>query len=72
MQGIGVVDQHGRIKLPLTLVIMGGGFSKCPPPIFICENKRKRNKIMQCVEILFFSGSFEDKAIFHVIQEIDR
>ena len=32
-----------------TLVLMVGG-SKCPPPIFICENHRKSNKIMHCVE----------------------
>ena len=55
----------------LTLVLMGGGGAKCVPPIFICENNRKGNKIMHCVEF-FFSGSFEDKAIFHVIQGIDR
>ena len=24
----------------------GGGGSKCPPPIFICENNRKGNKII--------------------------
>ena len=32
-----------------TLVLMGGGL-KVPPPIFICENTRKSNKIMHCVE----------------------
>ena len=31
----------------------GGGGTKCPP-IFICENDRKINKIMHCVEIFFF------------------
>ena len=39
-----------------------------PLPIFICENNRKSNKIMHCVEFSFFwIGSFEDKGIFHVI-----
>ena len=28
----------------------GGGGLKVPPPIFICENHRKSNKIMHCVE----------------------
>ena len=45
---------------------MGGGHFE-PPPIFICENNRKSNKIMHCVEFLL-SGSFEDRAIFYVIQ----
>ena len=49
--------------------MMGGGGrggSKCPTPIFICENNRKSNKIMQKEK--FLSDSFEDRAIFHVIQ----
>ena len=50
-----------------TLVMIGGGGSKCPP-IFMCENHRKRNKIVHCVEIFFLSASFEDIAIFHGIQ----
>ena len=45
----------------------GGGGLKVPPPIFICENHRKSNKIMHCIEF-FLSGSFEDKVIFHVVQ----
>ena len=32
------------------LSLDGGGGSYCPPPIFICENHRKSNKIMNCVE----------------------
>ena len=52
--------------------MMGGGAQSAPPPIFICENNRKSNKIMHCVEKSSGSGSFEDKAIFHLIQEIDR
>ena len=47
-----------------------GGGSKYPP-IFICENNRKSKKIMHCVEKKMI-GSFKDKAIFHVILEIDR
>ena len=27
-----------------------GGAQSAPPPIFICENNRKSNKIMHCVE----------------------
>ena len=34
------------------LKLIRGG-RKCPPPIFICENNRKSNKIMHCVEICF-------------------
>ena len=32
----------------------GGGAQSAPPPIFICENNRKSNKIMHCVDIFFF------------------
>ena len=32
------------------LGVKGGGGLKVPPPIFICENHRKSNKIMHCVE----------------------
>ena len=38
------------------------------PPIFICENNRKSNKIMHCIKEKKLSGSFEDRAIFHVMQ----
>ena len=57
-----------------TLVLMGGGGeAQSAPPIFICENHRKSNKIMHCVEKKnYLIGSFKDKAIFHVILEIDR
>ena len=44
---------------------MGGGRGWFYHPIFICENKRKSNKIMHCVD-LFLNGSFEDMGIFHV------
>ena len=40
--------------------MMGG--SKCLS-IFICENNRKSNKIMHCIEIVFFSGGCEDRDI---------
>ena len=52
----------------MPLVMMGGHFKPPPPPIFICENDRKSNKIVHCVEKKCLSGSFEDKAIFHVFQ----
>ena len=59
-----------RGKYPLVMI---GGGAQSAPPIFICENNRKSIKIMHCVEEIFFlSGSFEGKAIFHVILEIDR
>ena len=45
---------------------MGGGGLNLPPPlIFICENNRKSNKIMHCVD--FFSSSFQDMGIFAII-----
>ena len=50
----------------------GGGGAQSAPPIFICENNRNSNKIMHCVKKFFLIGSFKDKAIFHVILEIDR
>ena len=30
-----------------------GGGSKVPPPIFICENNRKSNKIEHCVDLFY-------------------
>ena len=42
----------------------GGGGLKVSPTIFICEKKRKSNKIMHCVEEKKIRGSFEDRAIF--------
>ena len=46
-----------------------GGAQSSLPPIFICENNRKSNKIMHCVEEKkSLSGSFEDRGIFHVSQ----
>ena len=32
----------------------GGGVEFAPPPIFICENNRKSNKIMHCVDLFLF------------------
>ena len=49
---------------------VGDWAQSAPPPIFICENNRKSNKIMHCVEKKKLSGSFEDRAIFHVSQLI--
>ena len=50
----------------------GRGAQSTPPPLFFCENYRKSNKIMHCVKKNYLIGSFKDKAIFHVILEIDR
>ena len=49
----------GLVKLGLegglqALGLWGGGGLKVPPPIFICENNRKSNKIMHCVEKKIF------------------
>ena len=50
----------------------GCGGLKVPPLFFIRENNRKSDKIMHCVEKKnSLIGSFKDKAIFHVILEID-
>ena len=35
---------------PFSDLSFDGGGLKVPPPIFICENTRKSNKIMHCVE----------------------
>ena len=45
------------------------GGLKVPPSISICENNRKSNKIMHCVEEKnSLIGSFKDRAIFPVSQ----
>ena len=41
-------------------MVIGGGVEST---IFICENNRKSNKIMHCLDF-FLSGSFEDMGIF--------
>ena len=40
-----------------------GGAQSAPPPYFICENNRKSDKIMHCVEFFFLSGGCEDREI---------
>ena len=42
-----------------------------PPPIFICENNRKSNKILHCVDLFSLSDSFEDMAILEGIRRRD-
>ena len=58
----------------LTLVMIRGEYTlvmiEGAPPYFYLWKQKK--KIMHCVEEKKLSGSFEDKAIFHVILEIDR
>ena len=34
-----------------------------PPPIFICENNRKSNKIMHCIDLFVLRGSFSRNSI---------
>ena len=36
----------------------GGGLNLPHPPIFICENNRKSNKIMNCVDFFWRYGHF--------------
>ena len=50
----------GVLKTPSFDWWGGGEVKSTPPPIYICENNSKRNKIMHCF------GSFEDMGIFHV------
>ena len=52
-----------RVKTP-SYDGWGGGL-KVSPHIFICEN-RKSNKFMHCVYV-YLSCSFEDRAIFNVV-----
>ena len=40
-----------------------GGPQSAPLPIFICENNRKSDKIMHCVEIFFLSVGCEGRDI---------
>ena len=46
------------------------GGAQSAPPLFLFE-KTIEKVIRLCTVLSFFSGSFEDKTIFHVIQEID-
>ena len=46
-------------------ICFDGGGRIDPPTIFICENNKKSNKIMHCVDIFsFLSGSFKDMEDF--------
>ena len=51
----------------------GGVGSKCPPPPFLFV--KTIEKVIRLCTVLkknYLIGSFKDKAIFHVILEIDR
>ena len=54
--------------------MMGGGGLTVPPPLFLfVKTIEKVIRLCTVVKKKSLSGSFEDKAIFHVIQEmIDR
>ena len=58
------------IRGKYTLVIIGG--SQSAPPLFLFV--KTIEKVLRLCTVLQkkFSGSFEDKAIFHFIQKIDR
>ena len=69
-----------RINITLTLVMMGGlqtlvlrgGGSKCPPPFLFVKTIEKVIRLCTVLKKKYLIGSFKDKAIFHVILEIDR
>ena len=44
--------------------MLGGGGLKVPP-ISICENNRKSNKIMHCVDFLLSGGCEDIMGIIH-------
>ena len=47
-----IFDQLNLIGVLKTPSFGGGGVESTPPPIFICENNRKSNKIMHSVFFL--------------------
>ena len=57
-----------------TLDIIGGeGGSKCPPPLFLfLKTIEKVIRLFNELKKNFLIGTFIDKAIFHVILEIER
>ena len=48
----------------------GGGSSKCPPLFLFVKTIEKVIRLCTVLNIFFLSGSFEDKAIFHLNLEI--
>ena len=68
-----------KFNLNLTLVMMGGletlvlmGGLKVPPLFLFGKTIEKGIRLCTVLKNISLSGSFEDKAIFHVILEIDR
>ena len=60
------------IRGKYTLVMMGGGH-KVPPPLFLfVKTIEKVIRLCTVLKFFFLIDSFKDKAIFHVILEIDR
>ena len=69
-----LVSDSGNVTL--TLVMIRGKYTlvtKCPPPLFLFV--KTIEKVIRLCTVLkknSLIGSFKDKAIFHVILEIDR
>ena len=55
-----------------TLVLMGGGGLKVPPLFLFVKTIEKVIRLCTVLKKKYLIGSFKDKAIFHVILEIDR
>ena len=52
--------------------MMGGGAQSAPHPIFVLKTIEKVIRLCTVLKKKKLIGSFEDKAIFHVILEINR
>ena len=50
---------------------MGGGAESAPLSLFV-KTIEKEIRLCTVLKFFFLIGSFKDKAIFHVILEIDR
>ena len=48
--------------------MMGGGGSKCPPPLSLFVKTIEKEIGLCSVLTFFLSGSFEDRAIFYVMR----
>ena len=59
-------------KQPLTLVMMGGGAQSAPPLFLFVKTIEKVMRLCTVFKKNSLIDSFKDKAIFHVILEIDR
>ena len=60
------------MKGKYTLVMMGGGGLKVPTLFLFVKIIEKVIRLCTVLKFFFLIDSFKDKAIFHVILEIDR